>query len=408
MALSRGLTRGLAFACGAIVANLYYAQPLLHTIASGLHTSQASAALLVTITQIAYAAGLLFVVPVGDIVRRRPLFTGLLAADTVAIAASAAAPDLAALGALAIVIGLTSVVVQMTVPFAATLAADHERAKVIGTLMAGVLTGVLLSRTFAGVVAQIAGWRGVYALAAVVMATTTVMLFRAMPDQPRELTLGYRAQLRAVLAVARTQPVLRWRSLIAACGFAGFSAFWTTVSFLLAGPGYRFSQLEIGLFALAGAAGALASAFGGRYLDAKPRLRWPITGGTIGLQLVCYVLIGFCDARPHWLGLILLVIGVLGMDAGVQATHLVNQSVVYDLLPQARSRLTSVYMTTMFAGGALGSAVGARAYQLWGWPGATGSAALFPALAMLGWLAAGRAERETACRSDMRSSSFMP
>jgi hypothetical protein len=161
------------------------------------------------------------------------------------------------------------------------------------------------------------------------MATTTALLFRVIPDRPRELTLGYRAQLRAVLTVARTQPVLRWRALVGACGFAGFSAFWTTVSFLLAGPGYRFSQLEIGLFALAGAAGAAASAFGGRHLDARPDLRWRITGVTLALQLVCYVLIGFGGARPHWLGLVLLVVGVLGMDAGVQATNLVNQSVVY-------------------------------------------------------------------------------
>jgi predicted MFS family arabinose efflux permease len=149
--ISRGLTRVLAFACGAIVANLYYSQPLLHTIAGGLHTSQASAALLVTVTQLAYAAGLLLIVPAGDIVRRRPLFVVLLVIDTAALAASAAAPDLRVLGALAILVGLTSVVVQMLVPFAATLAAEHERSRVIGTLMSGLLTGILLSRTFASV-----------------------------------------------------------------------------------------------------------------------------------------------------------------------------------------------------------------------------------------------------------------
>lgn len=358
-----------------------------------MHTSQASAALLVTITQIAYAVGLLFVVPVGDIVRRRRLFAALLTADTVAIVGSALAPDLQVLGALAVVIGVTSVVVQMLIPYAATLAAPHERSRILGTVMSGVLTGILLSRTFAGIVAQGLGWRGVYAIAAVLMAATTAVLFRALPDRPAEVSVGYRAQIAAVFTVARTQPVLRWRALIGACGFAGFSAFWTTVSFLLAGPDFRFSQLEIGLFALAGAAGALASALGGRQLDARPRLRWAATGAMLVLQLISYGLISLGGARPHWLGLVLLVLGVLGMDAGVQAANLINQSVVYELLPQARSRITAIYMTTMFLGGAAGSAAGAHAYQQWGWGGATGVAAAFPALALLGWLTVRRQER---------------
>jgi predicted MFS family arabinose efflux permease len=391
--VSEQLRTVLAFACGAIVANLYYAQPLLHTIAASLHVSAASAALLITVTQIGYAAGLLLLVPVGDIVRRRPLFTVLLAADTAALAASAASPGLALLGVFAFVVGLTSVVVQMLIPFAATLAADHERSKIIGTLLSGLLTGILLSRTFAGIVAQVAGWRGVYAIAALLTATTAVLLYRALPDRAREISVGYGAQLRAVSEVARTQPVLRWRALIGACGFAGFSAFWTTVSFLLAGPRYHFSQLEIGLFALAGTAGALVSAFGGRHLDARPRLRWPLTGAMIGLQLVSYGVITFGGVGPYALSLVLLIVGVLGMDAGVQANLLINNSVIYELLPAARSRITAVFMTTMFLGGAFGSIVGAHAYAAWGWTGATGSAGVFTLVAALGWLATGRYER---------------
>jgi predicted MFS family arabinose efflux permease len=403
--VSRGLARVLAFSCGAVVANLYYAQPLLHTISAGLQVSQTSAALLVTVTQIGYAAGLLLLVPVGDIVRRRPLFTVLLAADAAALAASAAVPSLRLLGALAAVIGLTSVVVQMLIPFAATLAADHERSKVIGTLLSGLLTGILLSRTFAGIIAQIAGWRGVYAIAALLTAITAVVLYRALPDRAREVSVSYGAQLRAVLDVARTQPVLRWRALIAAFGFAGFSAFWTTVSFLLAGPRYHFSQLGIGLFALAGTAGALASAFGGRQLDARPQLRWPLTGAMLVLQLVSYALIAFGGTGSYALGLALLIVGVLGMDAGVQANLLINNSVIYELLPQARSRITAVFMTTMFLGGAFGSVVGARAYASWGWTGATASAIVFTLVAALGWLATGRYER-TGLGSTVRSDSW--
>ena len=389
-ALTRGQARLLAFTAGATVANLYYAQPLLPTIAASLRVSQTSASLLVTLTQLSYGAGLLLIVPAADITRRRRLFCVLLGIDTVAVGASAVAPDLRALGALALVMGLTSVVIQMLIPFAATLAAENERTHAIGTVLSGLLTGVLLSRTFAGIVAQLAGWRGVYAIAAVVMAVTTAVVYRALPDLPPEVDTGYRAQLREAFRLARTQPVLRWRALIGACGFG---AFWTTVSFLLAGPPYGFSQLQIGLFALAGAAGALVSALGGRHIDRRPALRWPVTGAVQATLLASFGLIALGAARPHWLGLALLVAGTLFMDAAVQSSNLLGQSVIYELLPQARSRLTAIYMTTMFAGGSLGSWAAAHAYARWGWPGACAAAAAFPAVGLAGWLAARRHER---------------
>jgi predicted MFS family arabinose efflux permease len=392
-ALTRGQARLLAFTAGATVANLYYAQPLLPAIATDLHVSQTSAALLVTLSQLSYGVGLLLLVPAADITRRRTLFTRLLSIDTAAIAASAAAPDLKTLGALALVIGLTSVVIQMLIPLAATLAAETERTWAIGTVLSGLLTGILLSRTFAGIVGQFAGWRGVYAVAAVLMAATTVTLYRQLPDLPPEIQQTYRSQLRETRNVARTQPVLRWRSLIGACGFGSFAAFWTTVSFLLASPQYGFNQLEIGLFALAGTAGALVSAFGGRHIDAHPRLRWPATGAVQGTLLASFALIGLGGAHLGWLGFAFLTIGAVFMDAAVQLSNLLGQSVIYELLPQARSRLTAVYMTTMFIGGSLGSWAAAHAYERWGWAGACGAAAAFPAVGLLGWLAARRHER---------------
>ena len=391
--LTKGQARLLAFTAGATVANLYYAQPLLPTIAASLHVSQTSASLLVTLTQLSYGVGLLLIVPAADITKRRPLFTTLLTIDTVAVAASAAAPDLKTLGALALILGLTSVVIQMLIPFAATLAAEHERTWAIGTVLSGLLTGILVSRTFAGVVAQLAGWRGVYAVASVLMAVTTITLYRQLPDLPPEVDQGYTAQLRQTLSLVRTQPVLRWRSLIGACGFGSFSAFWTTVSFLLARPPYNFNQLEIGLFALVGAAGALMSAFGGRHIDARPRLRWPVTGAVQGTLLVSFALIVAGGAHLGGLSLTLLVVGVLFMDAAVQSANLLSQSVIYELLPQARSRITAIYMTTMFIAGALGSVAGAHAYESWGWPGACAAAAAFPVVGLLAWLAAGRDER---------------
>src|SRR3984957_1460586 len=390
--LTPGLVRLMAVTCAVTVANLYYAQPLLHSIGSSLRVGQGSASLLVTVGQLGYAAGLLFIVPAGDIMRRRPLLTGLLAFCAITLAGAALAPNLAALAAAVALCCVTSVVVQMLVPYAATLASDNERSRVIGTLMGGLLIGILLSRTFAGVVAEFGGWRMVYGIAAAFMALTAVMLRRALPDHGPQLAITYREQLRGVLDIARAEPVLRWRSLIAACGFGSFGAFWTTVTFLLAGPQYGFSQLAIGLFALGGAAGAVTSLAGGRVLDKRPELRWPVTGASLALLAASYILIGLGGAHLGATSLVLLIIGVLLMDACVQGAHVINQSVIYDLLPQARSRLTTVYVTTMFAGGAVGSAVGAQAYEHWGWTGATLVAAAFPVLGLLFWLASRRHE----------------
>ena len=296
-ALSPGLVRLMAVTCAVTVANLYYAQPLLHSIGDSLHVSQGSAALLVTLGQLGYAAGLLFIVPAGDIMRRRPLLTGLLAFCAITLAGAALAPNLAALAAAVALCCVTSVVVQMLVPYAATLATDNERSRVIGTLMGGLLIGILLSRTFAGVVAEFGGWRTVYGIAAVLMALTAVMLRRVLPDHAPQLTISYREQLRGVLDIARAEPALRWRSLIAACGFGSFGAFWTTVTFLLSGPQYGFSQLAIGLFALVGAAGAITSLAGGRVLDKRPELRWPVTGASLALLAASYILIGLGGAH---------------------------------------------------------------------------------------------------------------
>jgi predicted MFS family arabinose efflux permease len=392
--LTPGLVRLMAVTCAVTVANLYYAQPLLHSIGTSLRVGQGSASLLVTVGQLGYAAGLLFIVPAGDIMRRRPLLTGMLAFCALALAAGALAPNLAVLDAAIALCCVTSVVVQMLMPYAATLASDDERSQVIGTLMGGLLIGILVSRTFAGVVAGLAGWRAVYGLGAVLMALTAVIMRRALPDHGPQLAIGYREQLRGVLAVARAEPVLRWRSLMAACGFGTFACFWTTVTFLLSGPKYGFSQLDIGLFALVGAAGAITSVAAGRVLDARPALRWPASGAALGLLAAAYLPIGLggAGARPGPAGLALLVIGVLVMDACVQGAHVINQSVIYDLLPEARSRITTVYITTMFAGGALGSAAGAQAYAGWGWTGATLVAAAFPVLGLLCWLACRRYE----------------
>jgi predicted MFS family arabinose efflux permease len=385
--LSPRFVRLLAVIIAVVIANLYYAQPLLDAVASEFHVAQSAAGFIVTATQIGYAAGLLFVIPLGDIVSRRPLLSTLLAVDAVALAASALAPSLQILGAVALVVGITSVVVQMIVPYAAGLASDDERSGVIGTLMGGLLIGMLLSRTFAGVVAAMAGWRAVYAVAALLMVVTAVALRRLLPASPPDLAIGFGEQLRGVVEVVRSEPVLRWRSAIGACGFAAFTCFWTTVTFLLADPPFAFSQVEIGLFSLIGAAGAAAAFLGGRLLDSRLHLRWQITGGLLALLLASFALI-YLGAH----GLAWLVIGVLLMDGCMQALNVTNQSVVYELLPEARSRLTTVYITSLFAGGALGSALGSQIYAHWGWGGTSLTAAIFVLAGLLCWTASGRHE----------------
>jgi predicted MFS family arabinose efflux permease len=394
--LPRGHVRLMALICAITVANLYYAQPLLHAIASALKVSQASAGLIVTATQLGYAAGLLFVVPTGDIARRRRVMVILLSAGAVVMAATAVTTSLALMAALAVLIGCTSVVVQMIIPFAASLAREDERAGVIGTILGGLLFGILLSRTFSGLLASIGGWRAVYAAGAVLTAGTIALLFRVLPDAPADLSIGYRQQMRGVLRIARREPILRWRSAIGACVFAAFSAFWTTATFLLAGPRYHYPEWGIALFALVGAAGASASMFGGRFIDRRQSRRWIITGVLVLLLALSFV--------PLWLGgdhgIGWLIVGALLMDACVQAPHLLNQSVVYGLVPEARSRIATVYMTTYFVGGAAGSAIATMAFHRWGWNGSMAAAGLLAALGLLPWLATYRHEHAAGLLAD--------
>lgn len=386
--LSPSLVRLLAVICAVTVANLYYAQPLLDVIAKQFNASQTSAGFIITATQLGYAAGLLLIVPLGDILRRRPLLIILLGIDAVALVASAIAPNIQIFNTLAVLIGLSSVAIMIVVPYAVTLAKQEERSHVLGILMGGVLLGILLSRTLAGGLAALMDWRAVYFSASGFMVVAAIVLWRSLPASVPELQIGFGAQMRGIIGIVRTQSVLRWRSLIGAFAFAAFSCFWTTATFLLSDPPYNFSQFQIGLFALVGAAGAATTIAGGRLLDARRQMRWHITVGTLILLVISFGFIGWGAKLFAW-----LVIGALLMDACIQAIHVTNQSVIYDLLPKARSRLTTVYMTTFFIGGALGATAGSHAYHQWGWTGACAIAAVFSLFGLLCSAAAMRYER---------------
>lgn len=377
--LSRRVVLVFAFACGAAVANLSYAQPLLDAIARDLHTSTATAGLLVTATQMGYATGLLFIVPLGDLLERRALILFTLCGTTLALLAAAASPNVAALAAAGLVIGVTSVVAQVIVPFAATLAGDAERGRVVGTVMSGLLIGSLLARTFSGVIAQVGGWRTVYVVAAGVMLLLIGVLARELPRRPRSAQgLTYGGLLRSVLALLRSEPVLRRRAAYGGLVFAAFSVFWTSIAFVLARPPYGYTEAAIGVFGLVGVAGALSASFAGRLAD-RGRTR-AATGAFLLLLLLAFGLNALGGTS-----LLALLAGVTLLDFGVQGTHITNQSLIYALHPEARSRLTAAYMTTYFLGGALGSAASATVYSTVGWGGVCLVGALVALAALALW-----------------------
>lgn len=387
--LDRRLVLLLAFACGAAVANLYYAQPLLDVIAGGLHTSQGVAGLVLTASQIGYAAGLLLVVPLGDLVERRTLLVRLLLACAVALAACALAPAIAALAIALCVVGVTSVVAQVLVPFAGDLAADDERGRVVGTVMSGLLIGILIARTLSGFIAELAGWRAVYALAAVLMVGLAGALWRALPVLGPRAQTPYRQLLRSIGALVREEPVLRLRMAYGMLGMLTFTLLWTSLTFLLSGPGYGYSEGTIGLFGLAGLIGAFAAQGAGRLADRG--LARAATGCFWLAVLAGWLL---CDLGET--SLIALIGGLLVLDAGIQGQHITNQSVIYALRPEARSRLTTAYMTGNFSAAAIGSALASALWDLGGWDAVSivGVATTVVALGL--WVATGVADRSVA------------
>jgi predicted MFS family arabinose efflux permease len=373
--ISRRLVMVMAIACGVAVANLYYAQPLLSSIAAAFGTGAAATGWVVTMSQVGYAAGLLLLVPAGDMLDRRRLVLSVLTLTPVAMAAAGAAPSIWMLYAASLAVGFTSVAVQVLVPFAASLATDEERGRVVGTVISGLLVGILVSRTVSGILADFVTWRGVFYVGAAAMVILALVLRRELPaDQPKE-RMSYPALIRSVGGMLRTDPVIRLRSAFGALGFASFSVFWTTVAFVLARPPYGYSNSVIGLFGLIGAAGAATASLAGRLAD-KGRAR-PATGMFAGGLVLSFLVL--------WLGgtsLAMMVAGVILLDVAVQGLHVLNQSEIYRAAPDARNRANSAYMTAYFVGGSAGSALGAALYATVGWGavcllgGALGAAAL--------------------------------
>lgn len=355
-----GLVALLAVACGVAVADLYYAQPLLPRISRDLSVGSGTAALTVTAAQVGYGLGLALVVPLGDVLVRRRLVPGILVVSGVALFVAAAAPGLPVLLSALAVAGLCSVAAQILVPFAASLAADDQRGRVVGTVMSGLLLGILLARTFSGLIAQAAGWRTVYLAAGCSVALLSLVLYRRLPGESDRPSIEYRRLLASVVALLRTEPVLRLRSALGALVFATFNVIWTSLAFLLAGPPYHYGEAVIGLFGLLGAAGALAALFSGRLADRG--LERVVTGASL-LATVASVGLLALGSQRLWA----VVVGIVVADLGIQAVHIQNQQLIFAIDPAARSRLNTGYMVTYFLGGSVGSATTGLAYSLGGW-----------------------------------------
>jgi predicted MFS family arabinose efflux permease len=385
-AISPWLTFLLAAACGLTAANIYYAQPLAGPIGAALGLSAEATGLIVTLTQIGYGLGLLLIVPLGDLIENRRLTLVLLAIATLALLGAGLSTQplpflLSALG-----IGIGTVAVQVLVPYAAHLAPEAMRGRVVGNVMSGLMLGIMLARPVASFITQISSWHIVFYASAATMFLLAAVLARMLPARMPAGRLRYSELLASMGKLVRTTPVLRRRALYHAGLFAAFSLFWTTTPLLLAGSEFGLSQGEIALFALAGVAGAIAAPITGRVADRG----WsrPATGCAMLAVAVAFLMTHIAEPGSHW-ALGLLVAAAILLDFGVSANMTLGQRAIFGLGADVRARLNGLYMTTFFLGGAIGSALGGWAYAHGGWMLASRIGFALPVLA-LGYFATER------------------
>ncbi|HEY0287473.1 MAG TPA: MFS transporter [Pseudomonas sp.] len=381
--LTRGLVLLFAVCCGAIVANIYYAQPIVELIAPDIGLSTHSASLIVSLTQIGYALGLLFLVPLADLVENRKLMIGTAVVATISLLGAGTMQHATGFLAISLLIGLSSVSVQMLIPLAAHLAPEQSRGQVVGNIMGGLLLGILLARPLSSLVADHFGWRTVFMCAAMLMLAIIVVLALTIPKRVPDHKATYGQLLKSLLTLLRRHAVLRQRALYQGLLFAAFSLFWTAAPIELSRQ-FGLSQSQIAVFALVGAIGAIAAPIAGRLADA---------GHTHRASLVAMILaplaflLGLSQPGCSVIGL--AVTGVL-LDFAVQMNMVLGQRAVYALDPTSRGRLNALYMTSIFVGGAVGSALASVLYEQAGWNAVIMLGAGLPLLALLVFLAVSR------------------
>ncbi|MBM7414188.1 MULTISPECIES: MFS transporter [Nocardiaceae] len=396
--IGRGLVLLLAVTCGVLVANLYYAQPLLDTIARSFGIEEGTAGILVTTAQIGYAIGLAFLVPLGDLIERRRLIVTAALICAVADGIAVVSPGFPMLAAALVLAGVGASAAMVIVPLASALAAEEDRGRTVGTVMSGLLTGILLARTVSGLLSELGGWRLVYGVAAVAIALLAVVLRKYVPVSTPVVTDTYRGILGSILTLVRELRELRLRMALGALLMAAFSVLWTGLAFLLAAPPFSYGDAVIGLFGIAGVAGALMAPIAGRMTDKGHGRR--ATTLCLSILLASWALLFLGSGSSALWAVVVLIVGIMALDLGTQGAHISNQNVVFVLDPPARNRLNTAYMVSYFGGGVLGSVAASVSYSVGGWAVLclTGAAISLAALAI--WLLGRSASSGSVVRSD--------
>ncbi len=367
-----------AAACGMTVANLYYIQPLTKVIGHEFGIGEAGSGLAVTVTQTGYIAGLLFLVPLSDFIENRRLITTVFLIAAAALLAISWAPSFPVFLAISAMIGISSVAAQLLVPLAAHLATPESRGQVVGKVMSGLLTGILLARAFAGFISGALGWRAVYRISAGLLLVMVPVLLRMLPERRPDAPSSYGKLLKSLAEIFAREPQLRRRSTYQLLLFGTFTAFWTSVTFLLSNPQHHLSQTSIGWFSLAGAAGAMVAPVAG-WLGDHGHAR-SATGSAMLLAVGAFSL---TLLESHMAA---LVAGCILLDMGVNTVHVLNQHIIYTLNPAERGRLNTIYMVMFFIGGSISSALSSLMYARFGWPGVVAVGGGMATLAFLFWL----------------------
>ncbi len=368
----------LAFSCGLVVANIYYAQPLVGPISVALGLASHSAGLIVTLTQVGYGLGLVFVIPLADYVENRRLVLGAVALSALSMLAAAWSASVPVFLACALLTGISSVAVQVLVLYAAHMAHDGIRGRVVGSVMSGLMLGIMLARPVASLIADFASWRAVYLCAALAMLVLVAVLRLTLPQRLPHSAISYRALMASMVDLALHCVVLRRRAFYQAGMFGAFSLFWTVAPLHLA-QHFGMPQRGIALFALAGVAGAVAAPIAGRVADRgwiRPASAVAMACAVLALLLAQIERVGSTQQVA------LLVLVAILLDFGVSANLVLGQRVIFSAGAAQRGRFNAIYMATFFAGGAIGSALGGWAYALGGWSQACWVALCFPLLAL--------------------------
>lgn len=377
--MSRTVTLLFAIACGMSVANIYFAQPLLDQLSNEFNIDHSTIGVVITITQIFYGLGLLLLVPLGDLLNQRRLIIGQMLLSTAALVIVGTASFSVILFTGMALVGLLAVVTQTLVAFAATMASPTERGRVVGIVTSGIVIGILLARTFAGLLTDLTGWRSVYLVSAALMLVMICMFLKVLPKVEREVkSLPYHQLIKSVFTLFMQERTLRIRSVLAMLIFADFSILWTSLVLPLSAPPLALSHSVIGAFGLVGVAGALAAAQAGKLADRGYGQR--TTGIALVLLLISWLFINYLEQS-----LMALIVGIVLLDLAVQAVHVTNQTMILPLRTEARSRLTAGYMMFYSIGSAGGSIASTQMYAHFGWGGVCFLGASISTITLIFW-----------------------